>query len=1048
MPFVHLHNHSEYSIADGLFSPKKWAEALESKGFYAHALTDHGTMAGILPFYKTARERGIIPIVGCEFYFCDEPELKVPDNRDTAHLVLLAKDYDGYQNLLKLQKLSYTDGFYFRPRIGIDWLSEYYEGLVCLTACLGGILAKELWKERDLKLVGRLEQRYKQLHGIFGNDLYVEFQGHDADDQKVLNRAYFDRLRDLPGFSPVITNDCHYVLPEHAKIQDMLKASAYKRKSDDAGQSYTKFDSLWLKRSVDIARSFFDEHDLPREFVLDAMKRTDEIVDKCKGFELPEGKRYLPKYTADSKDQFRKITTQLLADFLKQPYPASRKTEYVERFKKEYRVISKYNLEDYFLIVADIVKYALDNGIYVGLGRGSAAGCLISYLLGIVRIDPIRFDLIFERFLNEHRCSGGELPDIDVDFESARRDEIKAYVVERFGADHVCEIGTYGRIQLKTGILDFGGILEVGSRSDLLRITKNLEAENFAEAMADSETLQGYVNKKPEFGFAVSEIIGQVKSQGVHPAGLLLSDVPIATITPVKSQKSGSERVVVTQAEDKYLIEQGLIKLDVLGIKEYDQIKFVLENAPGCEFTMRDYVEKILDDEDQYQIDGLNPVHRKVWHMFSTGRTDGVFQFSSDVMKALLIDMKPDELNDLIAANALVRPGCLENGWHIDYCNRKRDPDSVTYVHDDLKSVLSPTYGIIVYQEQTMEVFHKLGGIPLVDADTIRSALGKKDKAKLAKFKDAFIAGAGPKLGSKLEAEEIWEQIEKASSYLFNKSHSAAYSVLGFISQYCKVRWPLYFWAAALEWDVIKGVRDSMLTHKKAAAVGGIEFVYPNVNASCASFQVEDEKIVWSLSSVKGVGVKAAQEIESKFPFIDFDDFYERVDKSKVRWNNIVNLTYAGAFDEIGDRRDILRFMYSLKSAKKKTMPDLTDAHFVMEYHEMMGFFEQSLKKVFPFSGDLFSQADVTKLSEGYYCGVGGIVTDVHKIKTKAGDTMAFISVSDVDEEMTATAFPAQWLKFARILEIGSLVELWGTKNEYQGRENQIVLDNVVSVEA
>lgn len=1064
MSFTHLHSHSEYSIADGLFAPKKWAEAIESSGFKAHALTDHGNVAGHAPFYQAMKDRNLTPILGCEFYYVDDPTDKTPENRFASHLVLIAKNYDGYRNLLKLQQLSFTEGFYYRPRIGWEWLQKYSSGLVCLTACLGGILSREVWKEINAEKEGKftrknaLERRYSQLQWLFGGDLYVEFQGHNSDDQRAIQKVFYDRLVGLDGFKQIVTNDCHYILSKHAPMQEMIMHHAASKKSENAGQSFTKFDSLWLKTPIDLVKTFLEHHKyLPKEFVFDGMKATEEVFEKCVNFEFPTGKHYLPKFRKgkNSKEIFIQLTTKKLDNFLTERGWKGhwRQDEYIQRFKKEFTVITEYKLEDYFLIVWDIVRFANSQGIYVGLGRGSAAGCLISYLLGIVRIDPIEYGLIFERFLNKNRCENGELPDIDLDFESRRRSEIKEYIYRTYGSEHVAEIGTYGRMQLRTGILDFGVAMEVADRKELLNITTKLEldkedSKDLDAAMGLDPRLNNIVDRNPDFGYFVREIIGQVKSMGVHPAGVIVANEPIAEITGIKTQssKETGDRIITTQSEDKYLLAQGLVKLDILGIKEYDQIKFIIENAPGCGLTVENYVEEIMKLEFFYQTDPLDSTFERqavIWDKFKNLETDGVFQFASDTMKNLLSMMEPDCVDDLIAANALVRPGCLENGWHIQYCDRKHGREAISYVHPDLEKVLGPTYGVIVFQEQFMEVFRVLGGIPLVKADTIRSALGKKDKKKLEGFKKEFIDGSAKKIGVN-EAEELWDQIEKAAGYTFNRSHSAAYSVLAYISQYLKVKYPNYFWCAQLEWDAVKNNQEDLSLHHKIANDGGVKSVYVDINRSKSNFRVDQDtnELIWSLNSVKGLGKKTAEEIEAHQPFVDFDDFYNRVNKTKVRWNHILNLCYAGAFEKLGDRRDIINFLYAQKNAKDKVKPDLTDEHMLFSFYNIMGFFQQPLKSVLTgfHSGSMMDKnSDLDGLPEDWPVKIGGMITAIRKIKTKNGDTMGFLELTDMEGNASITVFPEKWSKYVTEIEDGNIMMIEGFKNSHNGKSSVVV---------
>lgn len=1406
--FVHLHSHSDASLADGLFSPKRWVKALKDRGYLSHALTDHGSMTNILPFYNLMKAEKMIPLIGCEFYYTDNPEDKTPDNRKSSHLILIAKNYDGFRNMLKLSQLSYDQGYYYKPRIGLEWLTKYSEGLVCLTACQGGVLSQEVWAKQDGRASMGLVQRFQQFKQLFGDDLYVEFQGHDTqtlgtdgmyNSQALINKAFYDQLSD---FKHVVTNDCHYILPEHAALQRAVKEMMWNRKdsseaasSDSATVTKEHFtDSLWLKNHVQVYEAFRTNHEyLPKQFVIEGIKNTVEVMEKCKDLVIPN-KKYLPTFNAkiNSKEFFVKLTKKLLIEFLKSDRPKVSAKEYVERYKKELEVISKYGLEDYFLIVWDLIRFCQKKGIYSGIGRGSAAGCLISYLLDIVKIDPLEYKLIFERFLNENRCESGELPDIDLDIESDRRQEVKDYIFDKYGRDKVCDIGTYGRMKLKTCLIDLGKHFKAGTQAELLAITTNLDLEkesvdDLEAAIKSDSKLQLMMEFCPEYRFATSELIGQIKTQGVHPAGVIICSEPIAGVTPLKTQKSKSGvRVVTTQAEDKYVVAQGLMKCDILGLKEYDVIRYVIENAE-TDLTADNYLHKIQQQERERP-------NLKVWKMFQEGKTDACFQFAclsgdtiicgkdgktirdifnqenkkhggtqlvsllldegkwkragiraikstgkkttyrmvtkdrrfiratadhkfltsdgwktlgdlkvgdrvgfklnwgadggvrlcvdcnrekssgasrcyscsakyyknpsnhrdklrkpksvknswakggipkdklkkmmekrsvtwantlasgwtnpmkgrkrpdlsgrkngmfgkttksrmgfrkdlghfvrstweadycrvlnylgvkyeyepetfdlgevsytpdfyipsenrfveikgwmteksamrislfrekfpekrldvvnrvefaelalkykhlvawecpkfpegfvweeverielfgeeetfdlcmagvahnyiangfvthnSNGMRDLLQNMRPNSIEELAAANALYRPGCLLNGWHTKYCDRKHMDEETTYSHPILEDILGDTYGVMVFQEQFMEVIHKLGGVSLVDSDTIRSALGKKNREKLAQFGTQFAENAGKKIGLK-NAQDLWVQIEQASEYSFNKSHAAAYAVLAYISQYLKVYYPSHFWAAQLDWDTRKNKLDDMLANKRAAQDMGVIFVLPDINRSKKHFSVEDSVVVWSLSSVKGIGEKVSKEIISKQPFTSFEDFYKRVNKSRVKFNNIESLIYAGAFDEMGDRRELLRLLIALKKDKKKKYVSLSEEEMMLKFSHSMGFFERKIKKIRRgFSKKVITEQDLIKLENKDAATVGGIITSVRAIKTKKGDNMGFVTLMDLDEMIEVTCFAEFWKKFRSSLNVGAVVEIEGTKSSYNSKQN------------
>lgn len=1049
--FVNLHAHSDASLADGLFSPKKWVKALKDRGYLAHTFTDHGSMTNILPFYNLMKQEKMIPLIGCEFYYVDNPEDKTPENRKASHLILIAKNYDGFRNMLRLSQLSYGDGYYYKPRIGLEWLSKYKEGLVCLTACQGGVLSNEVWAKQDGRESMGLIKRFNQFQQMFGDDLYVEFQGHNTqtlgsdgnmyNSQAMINKAFYDQLS---GFKHVVTNDCHYILPEHAAIQRAVKEMMWNRKdssevasSDSATVTKEHFtDSLWLKSHVQVYEAFRTHHEyLPKQFVIDGIKNTVEVMEKCKDLVIPN-KKYLPTFSSkiNSKEFFSKLTKKLLIEFLKSDRPKVSAKEYVERYKKELGVISKYGLEDYFLIVWDLIRFCQKKGIYSGIGRGSAAGCLISYLLDIVKIDPLEYKLIFERFLNENRCESGELPDIDLDIESDRRQEVKDYIFDKYGRDKVCDIGTYGRMKLKTCLIDLGKHFKAGTQSELLAITTNLDLEkedvdDLEAAIKSDSKLQLMMEFCPEYKFATTELIGQIKTQGVHPAGVIICSEPIADVTPLKTQKSKSGgRVVTTQAEDKYVVAQGLMKCDILGLKEYDVIRYVIENA-DTDLTADNYLHKIQQQERERP-------NLKVWKMFQQGKTDACFQFASGGMRDLLQNMRPNSIEELAAANALYRPGCLLNGWHTKYCDRKHMDEETTYLHPILEDILGDTYGVCVFQEQVMEIIHKLGEISLVDSDTIRSALGKKNREKLAQFSSEFVKNASKYIGAK-NAQDLWVQLEQSSEYNFNKSHAAAYAVLAYISQYLKVNYPAHFWAAQLDWDTRKNKLEDMLANKRAAQEMGVNFVLPEINRSKAHFKVEDSVVVWSLSSVKGIGDKVSSEIISKQPFSSFDDFYKRVNKTRVKYNNIESLIYAGAFDGMGDRRNLLSHLVALKKDKKRKYVSLSEEEMMIKFSHSMGFFERKIKKVRRgFSKKVITEQDLIDLGDKAVAIVGGIITSVRAIKTKKGDNMGFVTLMDLDEIIEVTCFSDFWKEFRSSLNVGSVVEFLGAKSSYNSKQN------------
>lgn len=602
----------------------------------------------------------------------------------------------------------------------------------------------------------------------------------------------------------------------------------------------------------------------------------------------------------------------------------------------------------------------------------------------------------------------------------------------------MCEIGTYGRLKLRNSILDYGKQFGFGFR-ELSAITTKLHSDNISDAIEESPQLYEMMVKEPYFGYCVEQVQGQIKSQSIHPAGVIISDEPVADVIALKTQKQPKtgNRVTVTQAEDKHVIASGMVKMDFLGIDEYDHFKYVIDHVDGL--TNRNYIEVILE------VEKTTP-NKKVWEYFSKGYTEGVFQFGGSGMQELLRDMNANCLADLIAAVALYRPGCLENGWHKLYCARKRGDEAVEYVHPDMEEILKDTWGVCIYQEQFMETFHRIGGVSLVDADTIRSALGKKDEEKLAKFEAQFVKNAAVKLGSKVLAQELWDQLEKSSGYVFNKSHSAVYAVVAYVSQYLKVTYPDLFWAAQLSKDAKKGRTEKLLHHKRAAEKMGVKIRRPSISQSHFKFRVMRGGVNYGLAAIKGLGQKAYDEIERAKPplgYGSFDDFYTSVHKSKVRFDVMVRMIYSGAMDEFGERAEMIARLHELK---KKPIPKVTEHDLIFGHYDAMGFFERRLKDLYPFSDSLMTESDIVDSPDGEPVSAGGILLDVRAIKTKHGDSMGKAVLVDQNENIELTFFSDFWGANRSKIKKGSIVEVLGKKSAFNGRENQISVNNLIVV--
>ena len=881
-PFVHLHLHTEYSLLDGATRIDTLFDACKEKNMPAVAITDHGNMYGAYHFYCLAKKKGIKPIIGCEFYMADDLTVKSGDvKREFNHLVLIAKNNTGYKNLVKLNSIGFVDGYYYKPRIDFKTLSQHSEGLICLSACIAGqlprLLRDGMWEEAR-----KLVKQYKEL---FGEDYYIELQDHGiADEIYVMPKLI--KIAEEFGVELVATNDVHYLKESDAEMQDILLCVQTGKFFDDPGRMRFEGTQFYLKDYDEMAEKF--------SYVPQALENTLKIAEKCNV--SIEKKPLLPPYKPDNGMTPYEFLKDLLEKGLKRRYKEIT-PEIRQRADYELEVVSKMGFVEYYLIVWDFINYAHEHGIPVGPGRGSGAGSIIAYAIGITQVEPLRYGLIFERFLNPERVS---MPDFDIDFCMDRRGEVIDYVIEKYTKPRVAQIVTFGRMKAKNAVKDVCRVLRVPyAEGD--KITKLIPLN---ATLKNAFGLDGKNEGVPELmeiykDYSMKRVIDLAialedmpRQTGMHAAGVVICREDLSDNVPL--QRSGDD--ITTQYNMKEVEELGLLKMDFLGLRtltDIDKTIKIVKETTGEEFDFEDC-----------QYDDPN-----VFELIASGNTDAVFQLESGGMKRVMKDLKPDCLEDIIAGISLYRPGPMQ--FIPDYIKGKRDPKSVHYAHPMLEPILGVTNGCMVYQEQVMQICRSLAGYSYGQADEVRRAMGKKKMDVMALHRNYFINGKVNDNGEveiegavrrgvpKETAELLFDQMYAFAQYAFNKSHAAAYAYVSYQTAYCKRYHPVEYLAAVLN-NRITNIDDI----KKYIAYGkenNIDFLPPDINKSGVSFTVENGKIRFALAAIKNIGSgsmeKIVEERKTHGDFVSLEDFLKRVESQYLNKRLVENLIKSGAFD-------------------------------------------------------------------------------------------------------------------------------------------------------
>ncbi|MBQ8168073.1 DNA polymerase III subunit alpha [bacterium] len=897
--YVPLHVHSEYSLLDGAIRVKQLCEFAKENNMPAVAITDHGVMYSAIEFYRVAKEVGVKALIGCEFYVHDgDIKERNASHNPLYHLVLIAKDKAGYMNLVKLVSIAHCEGMYYKPRVNFEIIQKYSEGLICCSACLGGeVLQHLLQKEYD-----KAKETAKRYKDLFGDDYYIELQDHGLEEQKRTNPDLIKIAKEL-DIKMIITNDSHYLHKEDADWHDTLLCLQTNALKDDPARFHFSNNEFYVKTPSELRDAF---KWLDSETFDQCIQNTVDIAEKCH-LTLLGDKSPLPHYEVPSGHTVETYLDLKVHEGLKARY-GDVPPEIEKRVKYELGIIEQMGFSAYFLITWDFIHFAKTNGIPVGPGRGSAAGSVVAYALGITDLDPIEHHLLFERFLNPERYS---MPDVDIDFCIERRGEVIDYVTQKYGADKVCQIITFGTYAAKAALKGVARVFDIpfARSNQLAALIPSEPKTHIDDALKPGMELKKLYDEDPEVKKLVDmakAIEGIKNNVGTHAAGVIIAHKPLNEIVPVQPSKDG---IIVTEYPMADLEKLGLLKMDFLGLRNLTMISKtmkLIKQRRGIEFD----INRIpLDDKPTYE-------------MLIAGDTDGVFQLESTGMKKLVKDLKPDVFEDLGALVALFRPGPLESGMVSDFVERKHGRQKITYAHPLLEPVLKDTYGTIVYQEQIMQVFQVLADYTLGQADMVRRMMGKKKLDEMAQQKGKFIEGAARHGMASKDAAALFEQIEKFASYCFNRSHSAAYAFVAYQTAYLKCHYKIEYLSCLL--SSVSGDHDKTQLYIEEAQKNGIKVMPPDINKSYAEFTPDGDVIRFGLEAIKQIGEGVVEAIirerEQNGEYKSVYDFCQRVESKCTSKRALEGLFKSGAFSNIEkSRKQLLENIdYIISTANKE----------------------------------------------------------------------------------------------------------------------------------
>lgn len=1070
MNFTHLHVHTEYSLLDGSNKINEYVARVKELGMNSAAITDHGVMFGCIDFYRAAKAAGIKPILGCEVYVAPgsrfDREIGQAEDR-YYHLVLLAENNHGYENLMKIVSKAFVDGFYYKPRVDMDLLQEYHEGIIALSACLAGEVAKNITR-------GMYEEaksaalRYEKIFGK-GN-FFLELQDHGIPQQQRVNQQLL-RMSQETGIALVATNDVHYTYDTDAEAHDILLCVQTRKLLSDENRMRYEGGQYYVKSPEEMAELF--------PYIPEALENTQKIADRCE-VEIEFGVTKLPKFDVPAPYTSWEYLNKLCYDGLKERYRGDL-TELEKRLEYELGVIKTMGYVDYFLIVWDFIRFARDHDIMVGPGRGSAAGSLVSYTLGITKLDPIKYNLLFERFLNPERVS---MPDIDVDFCFERRQEVIDYVVEKYGKDRVVQIVTFGTMAARGVIRDVGRVMDLpytqcDAIAKMIPEELNITIDKALKMNPELKNLYTTDETVKKLIDMSRRLEGLPRHTSMHAAGVVISQKSVDEYVPLARASDGS---IVTQFTMTTLEELGLLKMDFLGLRTLTVIQKavkLIEKNKGISLDM----------------DHVDYNDKAVYDMLGAGKTEGVFQLESAGMTSFMKELKPESLEDVIAGISLYRPGPMD--FIPQYIEGKNNPDSIHFLCPQLEPILSATYGCIVYQEQVMQIVRSLGGYTLGRSDLVRRAMSKKKAAVMEKERQNFVYGneeeGVPGCVNRGISEEIankiYEQMMDFAKYAFNKSHAAAYAVVAYQTAYLKCHFPVEFMAALMT-SVIDNppkVADYILSCRRM----GIAILPPDINKGDSTFSVDGGGIRYGLSAIKSIGKPVIESIvaerNQRGDFTSLRDFIERMTGKDVNKKAIENFIKAGAFDELsGNRRQKMMVyaqildaivqekknmmagqmsLFDFVSEEEKTayeihMPDVEEypkeAKLAFE-KEVLGIYISGhpleeyetcwRKNISAVTTDFMpdEESGQPKVRDGQQVIVGGMITEKTIKYTKTNKVMAFLTLEDLLGTVEIVVFPRDYEKNVRLMEIDEKVFIKGRVSVEEERASKVICESMYS---
>ena len=1070
MSFAHLHVHTEFSLLDGSNKIKECVSRVKELGMNSVAITDHGVMFGVIDFYRAAKAAGVKPILGCEVYVAPGSRFDkeaVGNNDDRYyHLVLLAENETGYYNLMKIVSRGFTEGYYYKPRVDMELLEQYHEGIIALSACLAGEVQKNILRG----MYGEAKAAACRYKDIFGEgNFFLELQDHGMEEQKLVNQSLL-RMSQETGIELVATNDIHYTYADDVKPHDILLCIQTGKKLADEDRMRYEGGQYYIKSEEEMRKLF--------PYAQEAIDNTQKIADRC-NVEIVFGEKKLPKYDVPDGFTSWEYLNKLCYEGLERRYPGD-DPKIRERLEYELSVIKRMGYVDYFLIVWDFIKYARDHGISVGPGRGSAAGSIVSYCLGITSIDPLRYQLLFERFLNPERVS---MPDIDVDFCFERRQEVIDYVVRKYGTDRVVQIVTFGTMAARGVIRDVGRVMDL-PYAFVDGIAKMIPKElniTLGKALQSSPDFKKAYDNDPQ----VKELIdmsmrleGLPRHTSMHAAGVVISQKAVEEYVPLSVGSDGS---VVTQFTMTTLEELGLLKMDFLGLRTLTVIQDAVRLA-----------EKSSGKE--IDINAIDYNDKKVLDYIGSGETDGIFQLESGGMKGFMKELKPQNLEDIIAGISLYRPGPMD--FIPQYIKGKNHPESITYDCPQLEPILAPTYGCIVYQEQVMQIVRDLAGFTLGRSDLLRRAMSKKKGDVMQKERQAFVYGdeEGGVPGciangiDEKTANKIYDEMIDFAKYAFNKSHAAAYAVVSYQTAWLKYYYPVEFMAALMTSMIDNPPKVAEYIY--SCRQMGIEILPPDINEGVGNFSVQDGKIRYGLAAIKSIGRPVIESIvrerNERGKFKTLKDFIERLSGKEVNKRTIESFIKSGAFDGLGGTRKQFMIIYvqivdQVNQERKYSMAgqlslfDMVDddqkAEFdiplpkVGEYeketrlafekevlgvyltgHPMEEYEEKWRKSISKTTLDfqLDKETGVAKVHDGAKEIIGGIIATLAIKYTKTNKTMAILTLEDLLGTVEVVVFPRDYEKYKEYLKEENKVFIRGRVSEEDDAPSKLICESVV----